>query len=208
VRKLITRVMFGVDMSLGILIYLGMSLIFGMKFSPAILGFSILCSHLPDVDMVPYLLLRKRFHLVSHQIFFHQPTWFVPVGTLCVVGFTFSLCDLFLVVDENFYRCYLLAIAGSAIFAHFLHDSSNLPGLHWLAPFTWERYAFLSPFGRWWHKVPSEVVTNFYDRLQEKSKMADSIGHEFVSRSDVLTGKAIILYLVSLWLLAGFVFYF
>jgi len=69
----LSRIFFGVDMALGFLSYAGCSWLAGQRFSFLFLFLSIFSTHFPDADMIPYLLFRKRYRLVSHWVFGHHP---------------------------------------------------------------------------------------------------------------------------------------
>ena len=91
--KFIARILFGVDMSAGILIYTFFSVIYGVSFDPIILLFSIFCSFLPDSDFVPYLVLKRRMGLVSHWFFYHHPLLVIP--SIAVAGwFSSNIWDV------------------------------------------------------------------------------------------------------------------
>ncbi len=122
------RILFGADSSFGLAVYLSVSLIFGEKFNLYVLIFSVFCAHLPDLDMVPFILFKKYATRRSHWVFGHHPLLLTPAAAAAAY---FAGEKLGLNSD------YLATIAGAGVFLHFLHDTMEPQGLHWLSPFRW-----------------------------------------------------------------------
>lgn len=149
--KIIPRILFGIDMSLGIVIYVLTSWIYGESFDAFILFFSIFFSFLPDMDFIPYLILKKKMRLISHWIFCHHPVLFIPI--IAAAGWCSSVWHG---SDK-----YILFIALSGITAHFIHDSWNEVGLHWFSPFSWKHYSLEGGL----HCVSKETVEQYYRKV-------------------------------------------
>src|SRR6202012_5798391 len=76
--SMLIRILLGVDVAFGCFNYVAWSWLAGQRFSALFLILSILSTHLPDVDMIPYLFLRRRYQLVSHWVIGHHPVLFLP----------------------------------------------------------------------------------------------------------------------------------
>ena len=115
-----------IDVPLGVVIYVIVSWFFGEAFNHWILVLTIFFAFFPDLDLIPFLLLRKRLRLVSHHIT-HLPTVLVSVGSVSL-----------LILTEN---TYLPALFGLCVTAHFVHDSfTSQTGIKWFWPFSKRAY--------------------------------------------------------------------
>ena len=131
---ILIRVLFGVDMALGLLNYVGWSWCMGQRFNVFLLLLSIFATHFPDVDMIPYLLLRRRYQLISHWIIGHH-----PLLILCAVAVaSFYAASAWLPNKAG----YIVGLVTSGVLLHFLHDGMNRMGFPWLSPFTLTRFRF------------------------------------------------------------------
>lgn len=111
------------DICTGTLLYIGVSLAFGNTFDGTFFALALFFSLLPDIDFIPYVLLKKRLGLVSHHII-HFPLFFLLAGAV-LAWFSPYLGTLFLLCITN----------------HFIHDTlpgmSGTPlGLRWFYPFS------------------------------------------------------------------------
>jgi hypothetical protein len=167
VVKLAVRILIGVDMTIGILLYLTISILFGEKFSVIFLAVTIFFAHFPDADMIPFLFLRKKFDLVSHQPIGHHPLILVPLTG--AVGHWIG-------------GPYLSALMAISTLYHFVHDSAEEVGLAWLSPFSKKRWSLL---GGWPRRVPDKFVEEFYEKVREISRKGDSAANEIKLRVEM-----------------------
>jgi hypothetical protein len=122
------RVFFGVDMALGLLNFVAWSWAMEQRFKVIFLALSILSTHLPDWDMIPFLLLRKRYRLYSHWIVGHHPVF---VLSAVVLGSYFAAKTW---APEAV--GYAVDMITCGVVLHFLHDTCNPIGFPWLSPFS------------------------------------------------------------------------
>ncbi|HEY4493687.1 MAG TPA: metal-dependent hydrolase [Candidatus Paceibacterota bacterium] len=125
----------GFDTSLGLILYVAISIVFGEEFSPRYLGLALIASHLPDFDFIPFLLLRKRYGWFSHWPIGRAWYWSLhnPPVTLTVVGLaTYVIAQ----VLETEHSLYVLCLVASGIALHFLLDSTEEQGFALLSPLT------------------------------------------------------------------------
>jgi hypothetical protein len=132
----LVRILFGVDMALGCFNYVAWSWIAGPRFNALFLFLSILSTHLPDADMIPYLFLRRRYRLVSHWVIGHHPMLLLPF----VAAASFVAAKI-LMPDRV---SYTVALVTSGVLLHFLHDGASRLGFPWLSPFSQTRFRFRS----------------------------------------------------------------
>lgn len=130
----LVRILFGVDMVLGFLNYVAWSWIAGQRFNVWFLFLSIFVTHFPDVDIIPYILLRKRCRLVSHWIVGHHPL----LVLLFVAIISFVSAKMWIPDRIG----YTVALTISGVFLHFLHDGMSGLGFPWLSPFSLKRFRF------------------------------------------------------------------
>lgn len=188
--RFLLSTLIGIDMSMGILIYVVLSFIFRVEFSPYVLGFSILCSHLPDTDMALYLFCKKvlKIKLRSHQVFFHHLLIFTStVGAIAWFGTEYLSLN----------QVYFTAMVVLGIMAHLSHDSHDSLGTFLLTPFSSRRYSWNG-----WRlkKVSEEFIDGFF---KEKEKIV-KLGDEFSWRTDPISLVSIIIFSASCILLLGF----
>ena len=110
------------DFSLGTIIYVLVSIIFGRDFSAYYYLLALVLAALPDIDFIPYIIFRKRLSLVTHRSV-HYPLVFFGVSLI--------------VFTRNPY----LGILSLALFAnHFVADSFSATeyptGIRWFFPFS------------------------------------------------------------------------
>lgn len=112
------------DLMFGVAIYFAMMFVSGRAFSLGELGLTVFFLVAPDLDFIPYILLKKKLKLYSHWII-HFPRLYIPPGAI-IVG----------MMGGWFYAtCFVLASL-----AHFLHDSHSIPGIQWNFPPTKTAY--------------------------------------------------------------------
>jgi hypothetical protein len=128
------RIFFGVDMALGLWNYVAWSWAMGQRFNIVFLALSLLSTHLPDWDMIPFLLLRKRYRLYSHWIVGHHP---VLVLSAVVLGSYFAAKTW---APEAI--TYTVGMITCGVLLHFLHDTINPIGFPWLSPFSRAHFRF------------------------------------------------------------------
>lgn len=104
----------------------------GDGFSLIILAWSVFSAFFPDLDIIPYLFLRKKLSLKSHRVIGHHPLIVLPLIAVLSSGVA-------QIVHEPPINFVMIGIAGT--FLHFIHDSVCPEGLHWLSPFLWQRFA-------------------------------------------------------------------
>ena len=109
------------DLLFGSGIYIVLALVFGREPSPTEFGWVMFFAIAPDLDWLPYLLLKKRKGLYSHWII-HFPLLYIPIGVALVWWAS----------GEWFYMAAFVA----ASLAHFLHDAASTPGIQWFWPFS------------------------------------------------------------------------
>jgi hypothetical protein len=127
------RIFFGVDVALGFFNYAAWSWFMAQPFNVWFLLLSIASTHLPDVDMIPYLLLRRRYGLISHWIFGHHPLLVLPLA-----GFASFAARIWASTETG----YITAIVTAGVFLHFAHDAMGTLGFPWLSPFSMKRFRF------------------------------------------------------------------
>ena len=137
------------DIMFGLGIYVLLALVFGRTFSLADLMLTVFFAVAPDIDFVPFALLRRRLKLVSHWII-HFPLLYIPIGSVLV----------WIATGEWFY---VTAFVLASI-AHFRHDATSIPGIQWLWPISSQAYAVN---GLRIVRVDPDERQRFYDRLRE-----------------------------------------
>ncbi len=108
------------DILFGCLVYLASSLLFNRSPSAVDAGVVVFFALAPDLDLIPFLLLRRRLKLVSHW-FIHFPLIYIPIGAMLV----------WLASREEWFYVVSFILAS---LAHFLHDSKAVQGVQWLWP--------------------------------------------------------------------------
>ena len=130
----LVRILFGVDMALGFLNYVAWSWLAGQRFNVFFLLLSIFSTHFPDADMIPYLLLRRRYRLVCHWIVGHHPLLILcSVAVVCFVAATAWMPNRV---------GYTVGLVTSGVLLHFVHDGMSCLGFPWLSPFSLMRFRF------------------------------------------------------------------
>jgi len=146
--RIVKHLLLGTDTASGILIFIIVSVLFGVNFGNTgndstlmrslsadsgialpllaffgFLGLTVLAAHSPDADFAPYLLLRKRMGWVSHRVVGHHPIALLPLSY--AVGWSIG-------------GTYGGTLAVCAVIAHLINDTSEpRQGFHWLSPLSW-----------------------------------------------------------------------
>lgn len=178
--RFLTRIFFGVDVALGILIYVFGSIIFGeSKFNIWFLGFSLFCVHLPDFDFIPFLFLKKRVRwnglCGGHWPYGHHPILVLPLSAILAYVILHTAGNYLRITNTTF----AIFLAVTAVTVHFVHDSIQPHGLHWFSPFSWTHYTFRHIVPR---RIPDEKIRQFYETLNKESEETDSFKREFIAR--------------------------
>lgn len=171
--RIFIKILFGVDMALGFLNYAAWSWLAGQRFNIWFLLLSVLSTHLPDLDFVPFLLLRRRFRLFSHWMIGHHP---VPLLFL-VAAAGFVAGKIWLPGQTG----YLVGLTASGVFLHFLHDGMHRLGFPWLSPFSQTRYRFQRATLM---AVPRAEIEQWKNQWQSRER---SVEQEFSDRLPPLT---------------------
>ena len=136
------------DIVSGLVLYTVTALVFGEAFNLVDLVLVVFFAVAPDIDFVPFALLRKRLKLASHWII-HFPSLYIPIGAVLTWA----------VVHEWFY----VASFVLASFAHFVHDAMGVQGIQWFWPFSKTAHAVE---GFKFVRVDPEERRRFYDHLR------------------------------------------
>lgn len=116
-----------IDASLGIFSFVFVSLLFDKGFNSWMLLFALFFVFLPDLDFIPFAVLRRRLNLVSHHII-HFPLMLIP-----------SVAGLILFFSHDWYIVTLFAVC---CLAHFVHDTASVTGVCWLWPISGKAFTF------------------------------------------------------------------
>lgn len=181
--------MAAVDLSCGVIEYAVISSLFGKSFDYKILGLSIFFAFLPDADFVPFIFLRKKLNLMSHQMT-HYPLILLPLG-FAVAWF---------IAGKYIAALYLAGVA-----VHFINDTTdNLGGIKWLWPFNGHYFAF-----RGGKIIRAERQREEFYSIMEAGAEKRNIIQELFKRIKVenrdLKHKPVILYVAAIILLLIFI---
>ncbi len=125
---ILAQIVFAVDTIAAIIAFMAITSFYGTAPQWKYFALALAFSRLPDLDMIPYLLLQKRFGLRSHWVIGHHPVAFILTvgGYIAVKGFPSG-------------QSYLATLLIVIVMAHFVHDSVQPQGMYWLWPFKWSR---------------------------------------------------------------------
>ena len=132
--KVLKQLVFGVDTIIGLWVYMVLGIAFWMPPSLICLALAIFFAYLPDLDLIPFFLLKKRLRLVSHWAVGHYPLWVTAISTLAVY-----LVASRVVPGSVLFLCTLCV---TCIVSHFFHDSVQPHGIAWLGPWPSTRFVF------------------------------------------------------------------
>lgn len=179
------------DLCIGVLIYIGTSVVFGEPFNSGYLAAALSFSLFPDLDFIPYILLRKKFQLVTHR-FIHYPIFFGAIGLILIwispyLGILFLLCTL----------------------AHFVHDtlsdtSASPLGVQWLYPFSEAGIVFR---GGKFLRVSKEERESLLELRRQTWQPAEkrSLWWEITSRMETVKFSGLALAIITVVLILWFV---
>lgn len=182
------QLMFGWDTITGLGAFALLSLAFDEPANVYVLLFAGFCAYLPDIDMIPFMLLRKRLGILTgHWVFFHHPPIVLPV----------VLCASLLGAPVFYpgHTAFITTLALVCVVGHFIHDASAKPGgFHLLSPFTRDRkiqFTLRQPWiwkhyriGLWGIREESrEDMMGIY----EGTAWLASTGNELGGRTEVVT---------------------
>lgn len=184
------RIALGMDMALGIYNYVLWSWFLRQPFQFAFLLLSLLSTHLPDADMLPYLLLRNRCQLASHWVIGHHPLLVLPILAM--------LCALLAHLHVVSHLAYAADLVLSGVSLHFLHDGLGSLGFPWLSPFSRTYFRFRS--GRF-SAVPPAEINERKCRIPGRSAVT-----EITSRAAPLTMANFLILGFAMFALAVFIF--
>lgn len=149
-------------------------LLAGMKFSPALILFSVAAALAPDIDFIVWLV-RKRGTLDEwshrHRDLLHYPLVFVPAG---------YVLSALLFRDHR-----IAALFAFAPLYHFIHDTFGPGwGIRWLWPFDRRYFMIWIESGgigiRRWTKTEQDEIARIHGDPQWAKKQFDP-GHTFRS---------------------------
>lgn len=178
-----------IDLSCGIIVYAIISYLFGKNFDYKILALSIFFAFLPDMDFIPFVFLRNKVGMLSHQLI-HYPLILISSGFFIALFLT------------NKYIA-LLFLVGVTI--HFINDTTdNLGGIKWLWPFSGAYFAFRN--GK---VVLAKTQRDKFYSTMKKGADERNIFQELSLRTTVenrdLKHKPITLYILAVGLIGFFV---
>ncbi|MBI2637694.1 MAG: metal-dependent hydrolase [Candidatus Sungbacteria bacterium] len=150
-----------IDLAVGVLVYTGVSYLFGQGFSWLFFVVGVKFAFFPDIDFFLFLLLRRKYNLVSHHLV-HFPLVLSSVGVLSWFGITGGW--------------YFPAMFFFATMGHFIHDGFSEVGIRWLWPFSNQYYTFTG-----YRIAKAEKRDEIIGKLKE-TKHQRSIVDEFLMR--------------------------
>lgn len=117
------------DLTLGMMIYLVVSLFFHEPFNFWGLVVAGFFAGFPDIDFLLFAILRRKYNLVSHRLI-HLPLPLITLGiaTICAFDWLFGS-------HLPFPIGYAVALFAIGNLSHFIHDSYGELGIKWLWPF-------------------------------------------------------------------------
>jgi membrane-bound metal-dependent hydrolase YbcI (DUF457 family) len=117
------------DIAIGILLSIGVSLFFHMELTWFFVSMGIIFALLPDVDFLWMALSKKKINGINykHRKGLHYPLIFIPIGVILISLFNKEYSMLF----------------SLAVLWHFIHDSAIISwGVQWFWPFSNKYFSF------------------------------------------------------------------
>jgi len=105
--------------SISLICYVIISILCGKNFSFKFLFFSFFASIAPDLDFIPYCILRKKLGLTTHQYFHFLAVWI------------FAVIMIYLFLGKYYALLFLFTVLG-----HLLYDATDKQGLWFFLPFS------------------------------------------------------------------------
>lgn len=189
------RIFFGVDVALGFFNYTAWSWLMARHFNIWFLFLAIVSTHLPDVDMIPYLLLRRRYGLISHWIFGHHPLVVLPLAG--IVSFESTR------IWSSAGAGYIVTMVTAGVLLHFAHDGLGNLGFPWLSPFSIKRFRFRR--GRFSVVPKREIEERRQHVLQWRQQGKRSAMDEISSRTPPMTLAQLLFWAAGMLALVIFV---
>jgi hypothetical protein len=189
--RTLVSILFGVDMTFGVLNFVAWSWLARQRFDIWFLFLSVFSTHLPDVDFIPYLLLRRRFRLVSHWPIGHHP---FPL-LLFVTAVSFIAATIWLPGRVG----YTIALTTTGVLLHFVHDGTGRLGFPWLSPFLRTRFRFRRGQSI---VVPQVEIDHWMSRFKTQDR---SIAQEISGRTPSLTWAHFLIWGAAVFILIIFV---
>lgn len=161
-----------IDISVGMLIFVAVSLILKAEFCSlwsklSVLGASICFALLPDLDYIPFFIWRKRCGWTSHWLI-HYPILWIAIAALVWSA-----------------SSYWAVLFGAGTLAHLLHDGRDAQGLKFLWP-------FYNKFIRWQGVFSFKNSQLDYDRIHSalrQNMLERGLKEEAEMRLDEQAGK-------------------
>lgn len=187
-KAILLQLLFGWDTITGLGVFALLSLAFGEPANVYVLAFAGFCAYLPDLDMIPFTLLRKRLNITTgHWMFFHHP----PIVLSLVAPASWFGAGVLYPGHEWF----IMTLAVACITGHFIHDASAKPGgFHLFSPLTRDgslRFTLRQPWiwkhyriGLW--GIREESRADMMSIYEETARLAKS-GNELGGRTEVVT---------------------
>ena len=140
--------------------------------------------------MIPYLLFRKRYRLVSHWVFGHHPLLLLPF----VAIISFVAAKIWIPNQVG----YTVALTNGEVLLHFMHDGMDALGFPWLSPFSKAQFRF-----RLWkfNVVPQAEIVEWRNHWKSRERSA---GDEISDRAPPITWAHLIFWGASMFALIIF----
>lgn len=189
--RTLVSILFGVDLMFGVLNFVAWSWFAGQPFDIRFLFLSVLATHLPDVDFIPYLLLRRHFRLVSHWPIGHHP--------FPLLLFAAALSSIAATIWLPGRVGYTVALTTTGVLLHFVHDGTGRLGFPWLSPFSRTRFRFRRGQSI---IVPQREIDHLMSRFKTQDR---SIAQEISDRTPSLTWAHFVIWGATVFILIVFV---
>ena len=153
IGKAASQLVLGWDTNIAILTFAFTSIFFDEPTNPWVFVVAGICAYLPDLDFIPFLVLRRRLGVdVGHWVFGHYPPIVLPLEVV-VVAIVGSLV-------WPGHVGFLVAVALICTIGHFVHDGASKPhGFHFFAPLTRDgRIQFPVP---WSNAHPRDLYVHY-----------------------------------------------
>ncbi len=174
-KTLFFGIVFGIDMIIAMVIFLTLSLAFSKGWDISNLWLAIMFAHLPDIDMVVYLLIKQKLRLPSHWQVGHHPLIVIPC----------TLITVRLLTPDTYY----IAMAGLGLVGHFIHDAMSPTGFHFLSPFSWKRFRVKN------YRLVHIPLKTWYKRFQKRSVTWNGdIIKQMVGRAEPITVRQLFIW--------------
>ncbi|KKU52557.1 MAG: hypothetical protein A3H69_00935 [Candidatus Sungbacteria bacterium RIFCSPLOWO2_02_FULL_47_9] len=173
-----------VDLAIGMVVYTATSYCTGHSFNLLFFIIGLKFAFFPDLDFVPFILLRRRYNLASHH-FIHFPLVLPTLGA----AFWFFVTG----------GWYFPAMFFFGTMGHLIHDSFSHGGIRWLWPFSNEHYTFAG-----WRVAKAVRRKEIIERLTASASHRSAID-EFLMRWEHPTAGSIAFLLTALAFLIIFI---